>query len=220
MPYITLTNLGQILTHDPGVAAVLTLLGLLLLLFVYWQFTFLILGIQNIHPANSLKLLSISNRDFEKNPPPNTDNHRCLNRLLCFNLSIFKRCFQNKLAGQINHSRFHRRFYFCPMVSRPTGHSALHDGYLARRPLVAIITCFNFERNPSSKAVAKTWRMTRGQTWRTLLAVLLIFIPVAVLTYFADHWPIFTSVMLDSHWNIGPYLEPPSTLVCCKWLCS
>ena len=46
VPYITLTNLGQILTHDPGVAAVLTLLGLLLLLFVYWQFTFLILGIQ------------------------------------------------------------------------------------------------------------------------------------------------------------------------------
>ena len=43
VPYITLTNLGTIIVEKPGTAVLLLLIGLLLLLFVYWQFAFLIL---------------------------------------------------------------------------------------------------------------------------------------------------------------------------------
>ena len=82
------------------------------------------------------------------------------------------------------------------MVSRPTGHSALHDGYLARRPLVAIITCFNFERNPSSKSGCQNLADDARPNLAHIVSSLVNLHTGSCSDHFADHWPIFTSVIL------------------------
>ncbi|NOS34929.1 glycerophosphodiester phosphodiesterase, partial [Acinetobacter baumannii] len=67
--------------------------------------------------------------------------------------------------------------------------------------LLPLLPALILSETPPRKAVAKTWRMTRGQTWRTLLAVLLIFIPVAVLTTLLTIGLYLLQSYLDSHWE-------------------
>lgn len=82
------------------------------------------------------------------------------------------------------------------MVSRPTDHSALHDGYLARRPLVAIITCFNLEQTPSSKSGCQNLADDARPNLAHIVSSLVNLHTGSCSDHFADHWLIFTSVIL------------------------
>ena len=201
VPYITLTNLGQILTHDPGVAAVLTLLGLLLLLFVYWQFTFLILGIQNIHRQTRLSFFQLAIATLKKTRrlTPTTIAVLIAYFVLIFPFSSV--VFKTSLLAKLTIPDFIVDFIFARWYLGLLVIALYMMGTWLAVRLLPLLPALILSETPPRKAVAKTWRMTRGQTWRTLLAVLLIFIPVAVLTTLQTIGLYLLQSYLDSHWE-------------------
>ncbi|MDE3315488.1 glycerophosphoryl diester phosphodiesterase membrane domain-containing protein [Lacticaseibacillus zeae] len=201
VPYVTLTNLGQIVTTKPVTALWLLLIGLLLLLFVYWQFAFLLLGIQNIHRQTRLSFRQLARVTLRKTRrlTPTTIVILIAYFVLVFPFSSI--VFKTSLLAKLTIPDFIIDYIF--------GHWYLTvliivlyllGTWLAIR-LLPLLPALILNDQPPRATVVRSWRATRGQAWRTLWAVLLIVIPVLMLSILLVAGLYAFQTYLDQQWQ-------------------
>lgn len=201
VPYITLTNLGTIIVEKPGTAVLLLLIGLLLLLFVYWQFAFLILGIQNIHRQTHLNFRQLALATIKKTRrlTPTTIMILIAYFVLVFPFSSI--VFKTSLLAKLTIPDFIidfilDRWYLVILVVL----LYLIGTWLAVRLLPLLPALILGDEHPAA-TVVRSWRATRGQAWRTLFSIILIVIPVMVLTVLLILGLYGFQTYLDQQWQ-------------------
>ncbi|MDG3060524.1 glycerophosphodiester phosphodiesterase [Lacticaseibacillus casei] len=201
VPYITLTNLGQIATAKPVTALLLLLIGLILLLFVYWQFAFLLLGIQNIHRQTHLSFRQLAGATIRKTRrlTPTTILSLIAYFVLIFPFSSI--VFKTSLLAKLTIPDFiidyiFDRWYLTVLIVV----LYLLGTWLAIRLLPLLPALILNDQSPRA-TVVRSWRATRGQTWRTLWAVILIVIPVLVLSILLVAGLYAFQTYLDQQWQ-------------------
>ncbi|HAJ54660.1 MAG TPA: glycerophosphodiester phosphodiesterase, partial [Lactobacillus sp.] len=199
--HITLTNLGQIATAKPVTALLLVLIGLILLLFVYWQFAFLLLGIQNIHRQTHLSFRQLAGATIRKTRrlTPTTIVSLIAYFVLIFPFSSI--VFKTSLLAKLTIPDFiidyiFDRWYLTVLIVV----LYLLGTWLAIRLLPLLPALILNDQSPRA-TVVRSWRATRGQTWRTLWAVILIVIPVLVFSILLVAGLYAFQTYLDQQWQ-------------------
>lgn len=154
--------------EKPGTAVLLLLIGLLLLLFVYWQFAFLILGIQNIHRQTHLNFRQLALATIKKTRrlTPTTIMILIAYFVLVFPFSSI--VFKTSLLAKLTIPDFIidfilDRWYLAILVVL----LYLIGTWLAVRLLPLLPALILGDEHPAA-TVVRSWRATRGQAWRTL----------------------------------------------------
>ncbi|WP_191983424.1 glycerophosphoryl diester phosphodiesterase membrane domain-containing protein [Lacticaseibacillus chiayiensis] len=201
VPYITRTNLGQIVTAKPGTAFLLLLIGLLLLLFVYWQFAFLLLGIQNIHRQTRLSFWQIASATVHKTRRLTLTTIVTLIAYFGLVFPFSSIVFNTSLLAKLTIPDFiidyiFNRWYLTVLIVV----LYLLGTWLAIRLLPLLPALILGDDQPHA-AVMRSWRATRGQAWRTLWAVLLIIIPTLILSILLVAALYAFQTYLDQQWQ-------------------
>ncbi|QMU08510.1 glycerophosphoryl diester phosphodiesterase membrane domain-containing protein [Levilactobacillus suantsaii] len=197
VPYVSYTNLGNIVLDHP--VAVIGLLAILLaiMLLVYWQFAFLLLGIRNIRrgrPRTTGQLLRATVTSL-KGASPSTFLFFMgyFIVILPFGSILFSTPLLNKakLPAFITSYLLDNPLWAIVLVFFYAG--AI---YLGIR-LIAVLPLMMLDHYHSHAAIRESWRITHHDFWHYLSRILLALVMVSLSSH-ADHEPTPT-MLLNFH---------------------
>lgn len=197
VPYMSYTNLGNIVLDHP--VAVIGLLAILLaiMLLVYWQFAFLLLGIRNIRrgrPRTTGQLLRATVTSL-KGASPSTFLFFMgyFIVILPFGSILFSTPLLNKakLPAFITSYLLDNPLWAIVLVFFYAG--AI---YLGIR-LIAVLPLMMLDHYHSHAAIRESWRITHHDFWHYLSRILLALVMVSLSSH-ADHEPTPT-MLLNFH---------------------
>lgn len=183
VPYVSYTNLLTIATKRPIALIGLLLILLLIMIVIYWQFSFILLGvlnIQNKQHKNPLELLMDTVSSIR---------HASIKTLLFFIFYFIviipfgSAIFSTPLLNKAKIPAFILNYLMAqPLTAGLVLVFYLGVAYLGIR-WIHILPLMIIEQKSASDALKESWQVTKGHFWRYMRTIVLFFVVVGLITW-------------------------------------
>lgn len=181
--YVSYTNVGNILITHPIVSILLVAMLILALLFVYWQFTFLMLGIYHIRMGHGYSVREMLADTLSLTPSLSLSSFGFFLGYFILILPFSEIGFKTALLAKVKIPDFILTYINAnPWLLLLLTIAYLIVLYLGIR-LLFVLPNLVISQHSVRQAIAESWRKTRGKTWSYFLniAILSLMISIAAL---------------------------------------
>ncbi|WP_288530780.1 glycerophosphodiester phosphodiesterase [uncultured Secundilactobacillus sp.] len=202
IPYLSYTNVVWLVTQRPTAVIELIVLALVILALVFWQFSFMLLGIEGICHNQDRRLTQIAVKALK------SLGHQRLSSFLIFIpyfaiiLPFSKMYFISPLLDKVKIPIFILNYLTNNLVYAILGLIVfLTINYLAIR-FIQVLPLMILDRQRGIQAVKSSWQFTRHHTWAYLWRIVVIGLTGVVATLAMSFGLYLLQLQLDKGQNI------------------
>ncbi|MDT7019674.1 glycerophosphodiester phosphodiesterase [Levilactobacillus namurensis] len=182
IPYVSYTNLGNIILKHPLAVIGLLLILMAIMVLVYWQFAFLLLGIRNIRLGRPQGTLAVLRRTVTSLTGASPSTFLFFMGYFLIILPFGSILFSTPLLNKAKIPAFIVSY----LMANPLWATVLVlfyalAIYLGIR-LIAVLPLMMLDGYHSHAAIHESWRATQGQFWKYLSRMLLALVMVSPMT--------------------------------------